>query len=1012
MPRSSPIAALLAVLASLALAAPAMARHHTSGDARPGLAGSQVVAAGLRLGPAPDRHLDVSAIRGIEAKVSSTRNRSSSSGSTSSSSFARARTAAATVTGDQAATPAGKALDLRVLLLSADGNEPTYHWWRDALTKEGVPFDTIVAATAPDLTAEQLRAGVDHGRYEAIVLASGGLAYSPDGGFTWASALSSAEWATLQAYELAFGVREVDAYAYPQPAFGLQAGAAGGDMSGTQAQLAAGGDAVFSDLVGPVPVDQWSWGYQGTPIAGSSWKTLVSGPGGAIVGTYTRDDGTEAMVNTVDTNEWSIHGHALFQGMLEWVTRGVHLGISRNYFGMDVDDLFLPDDRWNPIGHVTPEDGSSTVRMVPSDVTRAVEWEHRTGISLNMLFNGDGSTPTDPLTQAVLAAKNEFRWTSHTFSHPDLDPASLTEIKDELQKNIDFAHANGIPIDPSELVTGGHSGLANPAMPAALDAIGVKWIGADASRQPNQYAIGGALTVPRHPTGIYYNVGTRAEELDEYNWINFTACPTGNLGCLSAPADWSTYVGNEASMILRHILDNDPRPHYVHQSNLAEDGTMYPVVDEVLARYHRLFKAELVQPGERQAGEELARMNRWQAAIAAGTVSGTITADGQVVVHSDGSVAVPVTGGSVGSSYGGVTSGWTTPAGGDTIVGGVPGVVTPPSTDPPSTVPPSSDPGTTPPADDPSTTPPTTEPPPADVPAPAGSYGSVIAGDHATSYWHLNSVTDIHDATGGHDGAWRNGPPTQVPGIDGAAAGFDGGALYGEINGITAPTHAYTLEAWVIPADDGDMALVEHGGAGALAIVGGHVVFRHVGTDLATTWDVTPGHWYHVVGTWDGTTARLYVDGNLSAKTATSAVPSGASTFYLGRGDIAPNLNGRLDAVAYYDVALTRTQIAQHTSAAHAFELALDTNDADADPNPPATPSTPAPATVDDPGDDPAQDGATPSVGDDAPAPVTTASKPKPTKPKAKKKPKKKKKAKARAKTRTKTRHAAAGRRA
>ena len=46
-------------------------------------------------------------------------------------------------------------------------------------------------------------------------------------------------------------------------------------------------------------------------------------------------------------------------------------------------------------------------------------------------------------------------------------------------------------------------------MAQALIDTGVKWFGADASRQPQQYELGGALSVPRHPTGIYYNVGTR-----------------------------------------------------------------------------------------------------------------------------------------------------------------------------------------------------------------------------------------------------------------------------------------------------------------------------------------------------------------------------------------------------------------------------------------------------------------------------------------------------------------------
>ncbi|MCW2968647.1 MAG: hypothetical protein JWM71_2419, partial [Solirubrobacteraceae bacterium] len=653
----SPAAPFIAVLAALALAAPAAA---APGDHQPGLTTAPIGQADHAIGASPDARVDVAAIRHIHAKMHA---HHVVAGLRAAAAETMATTTAPT------STPAGKALDLRVLVLSADGTEPTYHWWTDALTKEGVPFDTVVATTAPDVTLATLESSADHGRYDAIVLADGGLAYSPDGGFTYTSALSTDEWAALQSYEQDFGVRELDAYAYPQAAYGLQAGAAGSDMSGVTGQVTTAGASVFSDLVGPVPVDSSSWGYQGTPVDGSSWQTLVQGPAGAMVGTYTRDDGTEAMVNTIDTNEWSLHGHVLFGGMLDWVTRGVHLGLRRNYLGIDVDDLFLADDRWNPVGHTTPEDGSSTVRMVPSDVDRAVAWEHSSGISLNFLYNGQGASATDPLTQSLLAHKADFRWTSHTWSHPDLDPATQATIEKEIQKNIDFATTNGLPIDPTELVTGGHTGLANPSMPAALDARGIRFFGADASRQPDQYALGGALSVPRHPTGIYYNVGTRAEELDEYNWINFTACPAGSLGCLAAPADWSTYVDNEATQILRHVLDNDPRPHFVHQSNLAEDGTMYPVIDEVLARYHRLFKADLVQPGERQAGEELARMAAWQQALASGSVSGTITSSGQIVVTSPGGLAVPVTGGAAGDSYGGVTSGWSTPDAGQTTVG-------------------------------------------------------------------------------------------------------------------------------------------------------------------------------------------------------------------------------------------------------------------------------------------------------------------------------------------------------
>ena len=42
--------------------------------------------------------------------------------------------------------------------------------------------------------------------------------------------------------------------------------------------------------------------------------------------------------------------------MLNWVTRGVFLGYQRNYLELQVDDLFLGDDAWDPATHTTDYD--------------------------------------------------------------------------------------------------------------------------------------------------------------------------------------------------------------------------------------------------------------------------------------------------------------------------------------------------------------------------------------------------------------------------------------------------------------------------------------------------------------------------------------------------------------------------------------------------------------------------------------------------------------------------------
>jgi hypothetical protein len=92
-------------------------------------------------------------------------------------------------------------------------------------------------------------------------------------------------------------------------------------------------------------------------------------------------------------------------------------------------------------------------------------------------------------------------------------------------------------------------------------------------------------------------------------------------------------------------------------------------------------------------------------------------------------------------------------------------------------------------------------------------------------------------------------------------------------------------------------------------------------------WDLTGGtatlnSWSHVAATWDGSTAKLYVNG--APVTATNA-PNGtvaynASTsavFTVGNlNDSNSPFNGFLDEVAFYPTALTPTQIASHYTAA------------------------------------------------------------------------------------------------
>jgi hypothetical protein len=617
----------------------------------------------------------------------------------------------------------GLRVDMKVLLLTASGNEAGFAAWKANLDRDGIPYDAIVADTAPPLTDATLTDGAGHGRYQAVILTDGDLVHADS-----TPALAQSEWDALARYEATYGIRQFSDATLPGPAHGLNFATNVGEQGGNTGQLTAAGRQVFPELAGTVPIDPGSFGAQATPLSSSNFTTLVSGPGGSsYLGIYTHpEDGRQEMVMTVASNRFQTQNQLLREGIINWVTRGVHLGYDRSYFSVDVDDVFNSDAKWDPATHTTPGDlepptcGNTgqppciDLRMTPADTAAALAWEQANGITFNMAFNGasvqdarDAGGGVDPLsddpTNGLLRPDviAKFRWVNHTWSHLQLDAATQAQIESEISQNVQFAAANGIPIDPKELVTGEHSGLGsyvslgrpplNPAMIPAITDTGVTWLGDDDSVQHNQRAIGPALTVPRHPSNVYYNVATRDDQLNEYNWVYLPpplgACVnTAVTTCRSTPATWTDYLNSEVEIMFDHLMGNDPRPHYVHQSNLiltGGNGILYGadhqgVLDVLLARYHTYFDtdAPLVQPTMSQAGTILRQQAAWTAA--APTVTAYIQ-DGQVNISSPGPVDVPLTGTTVGDVYAGRHSGWTTVNGSATFSPADPASTSPPS---------------------------------------------------------------------------------------------------------------------------------------------------------------------------------------------------------------------------------------------------------------------------------------------------------------------------------------------
>ncbi len=130
---------------------------------------------------------------------------------------------ASSVVAMSSAMPASAAVspyrtDLRVLVL--DDNSPWVDAIQSEMAVEGVPVTSVPLASAsrPVITDAFLSSG-DEAFYQAVV--------GPDYLMT---GLSADELASLRAYEAKFGIREVDAYNWPNSAIGLNPPGIVGDI--------------------------------------------------------------------------------------------------------------------------------------------------------------------------------------------------------------------------------------------------------------------------------------------------------------------------------------------------------------------------------------------------------------------------------------------------------------------------------------------------------------------------------------------------------------------------------------------------------------------------------------------------------------------------------------------------------------------------------------------------------------------------------------------------------------
>jgi hypothetical protein len=523
---------------------------------------------------------------------------------------------------------------LELLVVSATSDDVVLDAWTTVLDQMGVPHDVLIA-TEEALTSERL-VGVDGiGNYQGILLTTGSLGYDEGGQFV--SAFSGEEWALLWAYARAFGVRQAALYTFPGTSpegYGIVLAAAEGPApSGYTVQPTAAGAAAFGYLAAgieiPVVGDAFLYRSELTP-GSTAVPLLVDDDGYVLAVSAPAADGRERMAITFAQAAYGafplLHTQLLAPGLVEWVTRGFHLGERRLHFDADVDDWFIPTGIWD----VTIDDYSETEQF---DLSARDAWSFANQLGAlqvqfpiaddfvwTMAYNGEGADPgaaleCDPdapgvtlsaMTKCVAPA---FRWVNHTWSHAYMDrnppgdgsiyDISYAQILAEIQQNDaivdDFGFGPTFAV--GSLVTGDISGLgwfspdgpdtgpkvdfgleaSNPDLLAALVATGRRWLASNMStpsHEPDCTHCGivhplnaETFLVPRWPTNVFAPVTTPDMAVSAYNSIYG---PGGSTPFWPADLTYAEFLDAETDIALAHVLAGSPYPHYFHVANLFE----------------------------------------------------------------------------------------------------------------------------------------------------------------------------------------------------------------------------------------------------------------------------------------------------------------------------------------------------------------------------------------------------------------------------------------------------------
>jgi hypothetical protein len=225
------------------------------------------------------------------------------------------------------------------------------------------------------------------------------------------------------------------------------------------------------------------------------------------------------------------------------------------------------------------------------------------------------------------------------------------------------------------------------------------------------------------------------------------------------------------------------------------------------------------------------------------------------------------------------------------------------------------------------------------APANPKSYSATVLSDKPVAYWRMSEMTGtaMADATinkndGRLDGIVMLAQPGPIAGEGSTAIAFDGSTGSAVVpSSFNLQVNWVTIELWINKRADSEfgvyLAKNVAGAAGAnsgwFQVLNDH---HNGGLQFRVTGDVEPilvskatldlNTWYYVVATYDGVTAKLYINGKLDSTLAAVVAPAqNADPLYIGRRGDGFFTNALIAEVAIYPKALSAEQIAAHWKA-------------------------------------------------------------------------------------------------